>query len=235
MLKQQKQTKNQALHCSGFTLVEVMVATLIFSVGMMAVITMEFSALRAYSASHHMTSATMIADKTVATVKMERSNWRLTDFNQVFMLNPVYTGPDAPIDINMLSSVKANPWTWMRASPEPLTDNMVRDTELGQYCIYVRGADQDVARESGEGDNAGMPQTVTPTTLVHVAVIYPTKSTSFAAPDCTSLRCEGTGDQLVADLLQPSGIDTTATGDAAIPQLERCGWRAVYTSTLVTR
>lgn len=223
----------------GFTLVEVMVATLIFAIGMMAVITMEFSALRAYSASHHLTVATQMASRTLSVVQLERANWSRQEMGSLAQsgsLVPVYdtgSGTD-PIDISILGSVTNTEWTWLRASPEPLSDRMRRDPQLGRYCVYVRGGNKQLA-EGGQDvldATTGGMRTVEPMVTVQVAVLYPTKSTSFVAPDCTSVRCEGSGDQLISDLLDPTGMDMTSSSLLA---LEECGWRATYASSTIRR
>lgn len=211
------------LAARGFTLVEVMIATLVFSVGMMAVMTMEFSALRAYSASRDLSVATGVASRTVSIMKLEESNWaqRPVDWPSDLTIPPLYDpAQQAPIDIFLIGTMLNNPWEWSRATDTPLNERLIKDAELGRYCVYVRG--------DSDGDDDGV------VVRAQIAVIYPTKSTSFTTTDCTQVQC-GAGTRLIEDLLQPTGVDDLAAGDARIPELERCGWRAVYSGTMLHR
>ena len=64
--------------------------------------------------------------------QLERANWSRQEMGSLAQsgsLVPVYdtgSGTD-PIDISILGSVTNTEWTWLRASPEPLSDRMRRD------------------------------------------------------------------------------------------------------------
>lgn len=235
-----KFTHEKNIVSGGFTLVEVMIATLVFSVGMMAVITMEFSTLRAYTASKDLSVATDVANRTVAMMKLEGANWSQQNLGALANANPpsLYDASgNAPIDINMLGSVVTTPWTWTRATSVPVTERLVRDAQLGRYCVYVRGGTSELALGGQDVDPSmsGMDTRITPLVQAQIAVLYPTKSTRFTSANCLEVQCD-TGPRLIVDLLLNNRwIDGAAAGDAAIPELERCGFRAVYASTLVSR
>ena len=69
-----KRNRNAIFRPRGFTLVEIMIATLVFSVGMMAVISMEFSALRAYTSGRDLTVATDLGYRTISLMRTEASD-----------------------------------------------------------------------------------------------------------------------------------------------------------------
>ncbi len=205
----------------GFTLVEVMIATVVFSIGMMAVITMEYSALRAYSASRDLSVATGIASRTISLMKTESANWALNPLDYIDSAPPVHDSVgDAPVDINILREVRATPWTWLSVNNTPLNERMIKDGDLGRYCIFVRGDNSPLA----------VDPLLDPVVQAQVAVVYPTSNSDFVGADCAQIRCNGAV-RLVSDLLeQPIGVTA-----GVLPELETCGMRAVYAGTLINR
>lgn len=223
----------------GFTLIEVMIATLVLAMGMMAVITMEYSALRAYGASRDMTVATDLADRTVALMRVEGSNWgarSIFDIGTPSSALPVYDITTAPMPQNLVGQIISPEWTWQVATPTPVTERLVPDAQVGRYCVYVRGGFSSLALGGGTLTQPdGTDMTVTPLVQAQVAVIYPTKSTGYAMDTCLSIRCRG-GTTEATSLLNPQGLDLTAGAfEDAVPELEQCGWRAVYTGALISR
>lgn len=221
----------------GFTLIEAMVATLVFAIGMMAVITMEFSALRAYSASRDLSVATDLGEGVVSMMRTEAGNWSQRAPEAITVSAtalPLYdagtgnasAGAGVPIAQNLLHEVISTPWQWQVASPAPLSELMTGDTNAGRFCVYVRGGAMPLDAVAGTNGTA-LVQT-------QVAVIYPNKTTGFATADCSTIKCEGAGgDQAVIPMLDPTGTDRV-TG--TLPPLEAlCGWRAVYMGALISR
>lgn len=235
----------------GFTLIEAMIATLVFAIGMMAVITMEFSAIRAYRVAQDQTIATEIAERTVSFVEIEAANWSGTDITAAIAENNTGSAPpeigslynDSSSPLNgsgtsgqaVLTRITSAPWTWNVLTDTPVDTQMAKNeatnSELGRYCVYARGGFSNLALGGATGTNTGgMDVAVTPLVQMQVAVVYPSSSTGFErAGDCNQIQCNGTP-VTVTDLLQPEGL-----AGAMAPQLDVCGWRAVYKAALISR
>ena len=233
-MKHKAEQRARTISSRGFTLVEVMVATMVFSIGMMAVITMEFSALRAYSASKDLSVAMMLADRTIAVMDIESANWSQQELGSLAAGGaalPVYaSAPTSPIEVNMLAEIVRNPWQWRRVTPQQVSERMERDTQAGRYCIYVRGGVNELALGGQDVEISSVTTRVTPLISSQVAVVYPTSTSNFAANDCLRLRCGDGVERDIITMLQPGGGATTV-----VPFLESCGARAVYAATLIKR
>lgn len=232
----------------GFTLVEAMIATLVFAIGMMAVITMEFSAIRAYRVAQDQTIATEIAERTISFVEIEAANWSGMELavandsgSTPSELKSLYEDTSSPFNGSgssgqaVLTRVTTGSWAWVTLTDTPIDTQMVKNeatsSELGRYCVYVRGGFSTLAL-GGEGgfDATNAPIDVTPLVQMQVAVVYPSSSTGFErSGGCEQIQCNGSP-VTVTDLLQPEGL-----AGAMNPQLDSCGWRAVYKAALISR
>ena len=239
-----KRNRNAIFRPRGFTLVEIMIATLIFSVGMMAVITMEFSALRAYTSGRDLSVATDLGYRTISLMRTESVVWGLqdrgniqdgatdSDGNDITIKNTYLAGSpvDPGNDESLIGLVIDNPWQWQAVTLNPVDEQLITGVS-GRYCIFVRGAlDQTLNADP-------LQDTKNPMVRSQIAVVYPGGEQGFASQvnnlgDCLNLPgCVGTTDTL----LQPEGLDRTQSGTDVLPPLERCGWRAVYMGAVVTR
>ena len=138
---------------AGFTLIEVMIATLVFSVGMMAVITMEFSALSAYMESRDITGATQVGDRIVAHLEAEAMNWNKSEISAAansaedasgvnISMKALY-GAASPFgmdaDLSLIERVVASQWEWQVVTPTPIDERFVAGGNTVKYCVYMRG------------------------------------------------------------------------------------------------
>jgi prepilin-type N-terminal cleavage/methylation domain-containing protein len=228
-----KRNQSTIFRPRGFTLVEIMIATLVFSVGMMAVISMEFSALRAYTSGRDLTVATDIGFRTISLMRTESVSWGLQE-NDVAVPADSFYATGSPLDPgndeSILALVEANPWQWQTVTLNPVNERMIPGVS-GRYCVFVRGA--------LDATLAIQPNAVNENPMVRsqIAVVYPGGEQGFGNQvnnlgDCNALPgCTGATD----GLLQPEGLDTSQSGTDALPPLEQCGWRAVYMGAVVTR
>ena len=246
---------------AGFTLIEVMIATLVFSVGMMAVITMEFSAISAYMEARDLTGATQVGDRIVAHMEAEAMNWSQVELRAAannaedgagvnISLRPLYDAGNSPFGgggagATLIEQVIASDWQWQTVTPVPIDERLVPGGNTVKYCVYARGGQSNQITLSAETGSvtagAGVATTTADreiTTLVQtqIAVVYPGDGTGFRKgianrcdaplPGCTALPTL---------MLQPEGVRRMAVGDAALPPLDLCGWRAIYMGTVVRR
>jgi type IV pilus assembly protein PilV len=76
---------------TGFSLLEVLVAISIFSIGLLAVATMQVTAIQGNRLSHEVTQATRLAEMQIETLKAE-------DRNSDALAEGSYVDPNNPID-----------------------------------------------------------------------------------------------------------------------------------------
>ena len=234
----------------GFTLIEVMIATLVFAVGMMAVISMEFSAIRAYTSGRDLTIATDMGSRTIAMMRAEGSVWSQRSKDSVITgaqdgggadisIGTLY-GTGSPIDPgagqSILGLMTGDPWGWKVLTINPV-DAQFKTGIAGRYCVYVRGGASAQAIAGAVADVGGTDVDVTPLIQSQIAVVYPGGQQGFgnqtsALATCDTLPgCAGNA----VDLLQPEGLDILQGGVDALPEVEQCGWRAVYMGALISR
>ncbi len=155
----------------GFTLVEVLVASVLFAIGMMAAMAMQYTALGGFSNSRDTTNAAKVGNRVVNLLKAESQQWR--DGNSPSP-NSIYNddadGDDAgETNTSFNDPVLGNlTWDWSRVFDRPVD---VRLTDAGprRYCAYVRG---------GAMSNAdGIIQ-------VQVAVVYPGSTSGYSSGSC---------------------------------------------------
>ena len=243
----------------GYTLIEVMIAALIFAIAMMAVMSMEFTALKAYSGAKHQTVATSIGARTIAYAEAEAVNWAkrsvgsgrsdAVDAMSVdISLQPLYSVSAAgrpPFnrvsDTAIIERITKPEWTWQLITAEPVNERLSAPTDTSTealdavYCVYARGGFSQHSLTAGQtatSDTADPVATVTPLIQMHVAVTYPLRQGNFAGVSGPN-RCAqlpGCGD-VTTNLLDPRGLTSLIT----LPPLEECGWGAVYKSAVVMR
>ncbi len=228
----------------GFTLIEVMVATLVFSVGMMAIMSMEFSAISAYKSARDQTIATDLGYRAISLMRAESANWALSSRNAVVSgavdstntridLDPVYS-TDTPLDVNgaVIGKILESPWQWSTLTPQPVDSTMV-PRAAGRYCVYVRGAPSSLVLGGGVANvESGGSVNTSPLIQTQIAIVYPNNKNSFDGQGCQQFPgCPNT----TPDLLRPSGADTTQSGVDALPPLALCGYGAVYMGAMISR
>lgn len=207
----------------GFTLVELMIAVMVFSVGMMAILMLQFGAIDAYSAGRDQTIGADVAQRAEAVFKLEvqraNQNTALVNVNSPFRTQ------------TFEQSLTNSPWIWIDVTPQPVDERMMQ-SRSARYCVFARGdllnnnaALGSVTRNNGMGD-------VQQNDLVraHLAVVYPGANRSFnATTQCagilTQFNCNGAIDALLDPAIQ--------VGDLAVDTLDDCGLRAIYTSTMI--
>jgi prepilin-type N-terminal cleavage/methylation domain-containing protein len=207
----------------GFTLIEVMIAVSIFSVGMMAVAALELIALNGYSSSRDQARSSELAQRVISVMKVEALNWGISGANTVNALKPVYAD-SALGDEAVLKRMAENEWEWQIITETPV------DSELdagvgnhGRYCIYARGGY--MRQAIGTTQDAAGDFESSPMIQAQVAVVSPGPTATLTGADaCTTLptMCSSNYDAL----LNPAGAQI---------DLETCGMRVVHAATLIRR
>lgn len=230
----------------GFTLVEVMVATLVFSIGLMAVITMEYAAITAYGSSRDQTVAMDLGYRVLSIARVEAANWSASEQGSAVggasaPLQAIYDASDATNPSPMggsagqqalLTRLTANPGQWQVVTPAPV-DGRMRPRPGARYCVYARGAFSELSRDNTSVNvGVGTPVDARSMMTLHLAVIYPGQGKSYAtAGGCETLpMCSGAQSSAV-DELRPQGI----SGGLDLTPLEECGWREIYINRVVRR
>lgn len=208
----------------GFTLVEVLVASLIFAIGMIAAIAMQYSALGGYANARDVTQATDVGERVIHLLKQESQQWQTRNAINT-MSNSVYkdssSGPGFfPSDPLLKSLASNSDWTWTPVFTEPV-DVRLSDAGNRRYCAYIRGEEIPSPTASGPGQGSGVYR-------VHVAVVYPGPNQAFG----------GSGDfgecdrDPVMNNLEPKPWKSPSKS-ASVSDLESNGYRVVFTGTQV--
>lgn len=206
----------------GFTLVEILVASLLFAIGMMAAMAMQYSVLGGFANTRDMTNATQVAERVVHLMKMESQQWR--DTTQIANANlvPSYSNANTNDKLWSGSSDEAileravTSAGWQPVFREPV-DARLTKAGMRRYCVYVRGNQmQNNASSSGQG--LGLAQ-------IQVAVLYPSPDQTFPTSSSSSSataygRCTGFETDL-GTLLEPASW-------GSVPRYEEEGYRAVH-------
>lgn len=207
----------------GFTLVELMIAVMVFSVGMMAILMLQFGAIDAYSAGRDQTIGADVAQRAEAVFKLE-----VIRANQTTALVNV----NSPFQAQTFEqSLTNNPWLWVAVTPQPVDERMMQSPSA-RYCVFARGdllnaqASLDtVTRNNGTG-----PVQQSDLVRAHMAVVYPGANRSFnATTQCATIFTQFNCNGAINTLLDPA----IQVGDLAIDTLDDCGLRAIYTSTMI--
>lgn len=245
MFNRSTRRPHEGMTRAGFTLVEVMIATLVFAVGMMAVITMEFSAITAYGEARDQSVATDIGYRVISIMRAEAANWSMQDPGGVVGSMKSIYGPNSPVNNAdtdaILAKITVPSWTWQVITPTPVDARMVQ-RQGARYCVYARGAFSQLDLGGVQGldvtptaVSGGGTVDVTPIVQAQIAIVYPGKNVSFsAAGGCNTIANCPVGTNVV-DMLDPGGVDLAGGGLAALPPLEQCGWRTLYLGAMVSR
>ena len=221
-MKTKKHSMKRARSDAGFTLIEVMIAVSVFSVGMMAVAALELIALNGYTSSRDQARSSEIAQRVVSLMKIEALNWGVSGAQKVDSLKPLYTGSSSLVAESLLKRVANNDWVWQVITPTPVDEQLDAGVgNHGRYCVYVRGGYMEQAigsttDASGDVDSSPMIQ-------AQVAVVAPGPTATLTGTNaCGTLAtlCGANYDVL----LNPAGAQT---------ELETCGMRVVHAATLI--
>ena len=207
----------------GFTLIEIIVASLVFAIGSMAVLTMMFSSLQAYAASRDQTIASDIAARVAAVIKMEaKIGPAMLASGALSPYTGAAFGGNTPI-IRPLNAA-GDMWTgWTALTPQPVDERMTT-RGAARYCVYVRGGQLPTAVTADNGVGGPVAVGSGVTVQAQIAVVYPAANNAFTNPLSCALSVGNVAD------LNPQPL---AAGDAALA-LELRGLRVVYTGVLAT-
>ena len=207
----------------GFTLIEMMIATVVFSVGMMAIFVLQLTSINAYSSARDVTQASDTIDRLVSVLKTEIEQSNITGSN-----DSLYA-VDAPFgDRNLEQTLSANPWDWVLMTPEPLNETF--QATRGRFCVWARGGfiPNLLGEEDGSAAAATPVDTLDTDLRLHIAVVYPSSQQEFSS-NCqnifTTAGCSNTNE---VALLAPDMPET----DPANPRL--CGLRVIHASTIAS-
>lgn len=217
---------HRGLGAKGFTLIEVMIAAAVFSVGMLAVLTMEFTSLNAFASARDQTVAAELSNRTMAVMRTEMLNWQLSGNNEI-PTTPVYGGP-SPFETSQsfLTTMSQTPWIWNAATPTPVNEQLRPSLQFGRYCVYYRGGEMAGALAQGQGDVGGMPRDISPLLQVQVAIVYPAMGNTFRG-----LACD-----MALTTICGAGLDVLfAPADIGTIPLDTCGYRVVRNAALLRR
>ncbi len=212
---------------AGFTLLEVMIAVAVFSVGMMAVAALELIALNGYASARDQARSAELSQRVVSIMKVEALNWGVGVSDDVSALKPLYTDASSPFGPNaILRDVASDPWVWKTLTNEPVDEMLEEGVGThGRYCIYARGGY--MAQALGVQTDTNDDVTSSPMIQVQVAVVAPgPTNTLIGLNACNNLTgLPGCSASLDA-MLSPAG-DQNA--------LESCGMRVVHAAALIRR
>lgn len=209
------------VHRQGFTLLEMMIATVVFSVGMMAVFVLQLTSINAYTSARDITQATDSMDRFVGVLGTEiQQSIRSNSSGSLYGNNSPFLGT------NLEDAILTTPWTWALMTPEPLNETFGK--ENGRMCVWVRGGF--IPNLLGQEDNsaaAAVPVGSLDTDLrLHVAVVYPTSQRFTTTCGNIFAQCDNIQD--VAEALVPEMNED----DPANPEL--CGLRVLHSSSIIT-
>ena len=201
---------------AGFTLVEVLVASLLFAIGMMAAMAMQYAALDGYAASRDVTNATELGHRIIEVLRAESQQWN--EDGDLGNLNGVYSSGSGEWSSSLtngsiLRTLNGSAWSWTRVFDSPV-DVRLSNGGARKYCVYARGGELN--------GNTGIFQ-------VHLAVIYPPPNGSYPnVSDSSAGDCDISSDVGLANLNPPDDLTKP------VP-IESQGYRVVYMGTQIVQ
>lgn len=171
----------------GFTLVEVLVSALLFAIGMIALIAMQYSALGGYTSARDVSQATQVGDRVIQIARLEAQQWRqnkdLTDLS--FPYGKSDSSLNALHDVSGSILNQADGWSWSSVFPHPV-DERLTTSGAQRFCAYVRG-----------GTFGGLTAKAGDNMRMQVAVAYAGPGEAIADSDGD---CPGSSSTLVSNL-----------------------------------
>ncbi|MFP4598269.1 MAG: prepilin-type N-terminal cleavage/methylation domain-containing protein [Persicimonas sp.] len=173
----------------GFTLVELLISMLILAIGIMAVLSMQFTALGGAMLSRDNSNASDVARRMMQVMRSESQQWRQNDLmgsisqsaydDSAFKASPV------------LASVVDGGESWVSLFDQPL-DARLSTRGAARYCAYSRGY--------SPGPDSGVYQ-------IQVAVVFPSANESFEGNKCRGYGTDELDPELAPeDSLQMQGL-----------------------------
>ena len=204
----------------GFTLIEIMIAVMIFSVGMMAVLMLQFGAIEAYSSARDQSISADVAQRAESLFRLEVK--RATQATPLVNVNSPF------VTQSFEQALTTAPWIWAPLTVRPVDERMIR-TSNGRYCVFARGDYLSTALDTVTRQTNTGPAQLADLMRAHVAVVYPASNRTLK-PNATcdeslfaTFGCPGSLQALLNPGLR-AGLDAT---------LDECGLRAVYSSMIV--
>ena len=202
---------------AGFTLVEVLIAMLILAIGMLASLSMQFTALGGATEARDNANASDIAQRINHVMRLEAQQWRSGTLASSLSSDKVITLTNTNWEHSpVLAEVVANSWDWVRVFSAPV-DSRLSDAGAIRYCAYVRGG-----YFKGQA-SSGILQ-------LQMAVMYPAPNRTFAGGTCPSTDSDQVG---ALDPSMTAGTDNSGSGGSM--SLELQGFRANYFGAQITR
>lgn len=197
----------------GFSLVEVLIAALLFATLMIAVLGMQYTALDGYVQAREVTHASQAGQRVLDIMQVEAHGWRdnnsggsRDDLSRVYDGGTPNSIPFANTSDPLLEV--ATGWTWEPVVDTPVNTQLVAEG-ANRFCIYVRGGPVDSWN--------------TQIQRVQVAVTYP------VGPDSSfGDSCPGSGSDLTDNLKYDS------SSSVPFPVYES-GARAVFMGSIYRR
>lgn len=205
----------------GFTLVEVLVASLIFAIGMIGAIAMQYSALGGVASSRDVSRAADVGERVIHLLKQESQQWQTIDAVKNDMSDSVYedgsSGPGYFVSGSLLNTLATGTdWNWHPVFTKPV-DVRLSDAGNRRYCAYIRGESIPNPTSTTPGRDSGVYR-------IQVAVVYPGPNRVFPGSGDVG-ECD---QSTITDNLEPKVWNDTTASD-----LETSGYRAIFMGTQI--
>jgi prepilin-type N-terminal cleavage/methylation domain-containing protein len=214
-----RQTEETGESRRGFTLVEVLIASFLFAVGMVAAMAMQYTALGGYTGARDLTNATEMAERVISIMKAESQQWRSGTAKSVGFKSVYATSDTYFMNMPLMQTLadSGSRTTWYSVFSEPV-DSRMSDAGARRFCAYVRG---------GEMDDSSMKNNGTGIYQIQVVVVYPGDERAFPEASNSSTPFGVCDKDAVKDELNPP---KRGSGPS---DLELEGYRGVYMGTQI--
>ena len=165
-MSQETSEKTTTRSARGFTLIEVLVASVLFAIGMLAAMAMQYTALGGFGNSRDVTNAAKVGNRVLNIMRSESQQW--VSGSTPGGTTAVYDDSSDQHTYFNDPLIDGLTWDWKAVFSEPVD---VRLTDAGprRYCAYARGGQM-----SGTD---GLLQ-------VQIAVVYPGPNGVFPGREC---------------------------------------------------